>query len=215
VLARVTDCSTNRAVPGTLVKVEGYNLVTDANGEARAPALHPGVYTVTASHLGYGDAVASVTTSAAAGSALLPICLNAVANPVMQCDVSAQVAGPITTNGIQNGLLQLRLTNNLGTTNAATLTYSSAVSLNGPANVLLQPGESRIVNVYPQVSSGLSGSSVANVNVRGSGTCSTNLQKQFGLGNESELTTFLAKDSSNLTRLESVQMVKSCFERFK
>lgn len=185
VLARVTDCSTNLPVPGTLVKVEGYNLVTDANGEARAPALHPGVYTVTASHSGYSDAVASVTTSAA-GSALLPICLNAVVNPVTQCDVSAQVAGTITTAGVQNGL-QLRLTNNLATTNAATLTYSSAVPLTGPTNVLLQPGESRIVNVYPQVTSGFSGSSVANVNVRGSGTCSTNLQVPLNLNTNTGL----------------------------
>ncbi len=196
VLARVTSCATQLPVQSVIVHVGSQTVVTDANGEARSSGLPIGTQLVTATKTGYSEASATAVVNAG-NTAVLPLCLSQVSVPVVQCDVTANVAGLVTTNQVQNGV-QLRVTNNnAAAPNTATLSYSSAVPLSGPLVVSLLPGESKIVNVYPQISAGFSGSSIASVNVRGSGTCSSNVEIPLNLNG---FVTMQALDSSLNTR---------------
>ncbi len=178
VLVRATDCATGAALPGASVNVGGQSLVANANGEARSTQLSSGLTGALVSSPGYIDGAATTVVSEGRTS-VVPVCLNRGVES-QACDVGAEIAGTVTTDNVQNGV-QLRVKNNLGENNAATLTYSSAVHLAGPVVVPLLPGESKIVAVYPLVAPSFSGSSVANVNVMGRGTCSVNVQVPLNL----------------------------------
>ncbi|MDP3742075.1 MAG: hypothetical protein Q8R15_02045 [Candidatus Micrarchaeota archaeon] len=194
VLARVTNCATNQAVQSAIVHVGTQTVVTDVNGEVRAPGLSAGIQSATATKVGYSDASATAVVNAG-NTAVLSLCLSPIQLAVLQCDVTAEIAGMVTTNSVQNGV-QLRLTNNnAAASNTATLSYSSAVALTGPLVVPLLSGESKLVTVYPQVSPGFSGSSIASVNVRGTGVCSSNLEIPLNL-DVNGFVTLQALDSS-------------------
>ncbi len=177
VLTRVTDCATGVSLPGSTVIVNGQQLVTDANGEARASGLNQGTLFASAARSGYLPGVATTVVNQGSTS-ILPICLNKVQVPA--CDVSAEFVGVITTNNVQNGV-QVKVTNNLHSNNTAVISYSSVVPLNGPQSVSLLPEESKIVNIFPQVEGSFSGSSVASITVTGSQACSVNLALPLNL----------------------------------
>ncbi len=174
-LVRVTSCSTSQALPGAQVVVNDQVLATNANGEARAIALQPGVQAVGVSLNGYETAGASTVVTQGRTS-VTPVCLQRA----RACDVSLEPAGTITTNNVNNGV-QLRLSNNLDESNSVALTYSSQVELNGPLVVDLAPRETRVINVYPTIPESFTGSSIASISARGKEACSANIDVPLNL----------------------------------
>lgn len=137
---------------------------TDSNGEVLFDYLNPLTHAITVSKGGYPDAGSSKLVVV---GTVVPaeVCLSRVA-----CDVSAKLVGTA------KDLIQVKVINNLASSNAVTVDYSGAIELDGPANLTLGPGEQRIISVIPRPPANYVGGSKALVSVAGNGTCRANLE---------------------------------------
>ncbi|MFH0836167.1 MAG: carboxypeptidase regulatory-like domain-containing protein [Candidatus Micrarchaeota archaeon] len=159
VKATVTDCDTGKAIPGAVLNAYGLLYYTNAFGVAEAQGIPAGTWTLTVNADGY-DSSGSTVSVYAGKTSMLPVCLNKKAVLQEQKAFDLQlVSAPNCPYDSNPGVYQIKVKNNLAVNIDAAISYSSN-AVTGPSHVSVPANGYAIVDVTPNVDSGVAGGSV-------------------------------------------------------
>ncbi|MFH1106996.1 MAG: hypothetical protein V1787_03805 [Candidatus Micrarchaeota archaeon] len=169
ILFRITSCEDGSALQGAKVSVgDAEDAYADEFGQAKV-ALEPGTYTASVSKQGYSGALVTKTVEAGR-TATASVCLEA--DPGARCDIDARLARTPAGGDAHTPLLfQINVTNYKDEANIVLIDYSSAVHLEGPSSVQLQPLASTLVSVRAYPPSDFIGDTLGMVTLTGNQGC--------------------------------------------
>ncbi|OIO22994.1 hypothetical protein AUJ65_04630 [Candidatus Micrarchaeota archaeon CG1_02_51_15] len=176
VLARVTYCDSGAVANDASVSLvqSGAVKYVDSHGEAQFKSLAVGNYDLEVTAQGYDTA--RVSTSVEAGRvSVASACLRKhVAAPASPCGLQARLVSPVNCPSGTTQAFQLAITNTDNRVVNSSVAYNSPYSVSGPAYLVLNALESRIVTATVSHDSDLTGAVLASVNLN-NGACTANV----------------------------------------